>query len=367
MKTKIKIYIFHPFSRFGGADLSISRLINGLNKQKYSIEFITLNNPIINKYLKKKIKITIINKKKTIFSIFQIRRHLINERKINKYKKYIFLSNQNFANVISFFITYKLQWIKKVLIERNHIDEFKYENDIIRKFKNLFIKIGIKLLYKHADRVIGISKNLSKDLSHYTDSKVTTIYNPAYDPSILQKTVKIKKHGHKIILNVARLENQKNHFMLLRAFKIVSQKIHAKLFIIGYGSQEKKIKHFIKFNNLEKDVFIIKNQINNFNYYKIADLFVLTSNYEGFGNVLVEAGSFKVPIISTNCKSGPSEILGNGKYGSLIKINDYIKLAKTIIAKLNKKDKKNILLYKSLSRFNLKNHINSYEGIFDTI
>ena len=137
--------------------------------------------------------------------------------------------------------------------------------------------------------------------------------------------------------------------------------------LLDMALKKKKIKHFIKFNNLEKDVFIIKNQINNFNYYKIADLFVLTSNYEGFGNVLVEAGTFKVPIISTNCKSGPSEILGNGKYGSLIKINDYIKLAKTIIAKLNKKDKKNILLYKSLSRFNLKNHINSYEGIFDTI
>ena len=56
MKKKIKIYIFHPFSRIGGADLSISRLINGLNKNKYSIEFITLNNPIINKYLKKKLK-----------------------------------------------------------------------------------------------------------------------------------------------------------------------------------------------------------------------------------------------------------------------------------------------------------------------
>lgn len=367
MKKKIKIYIFHPFSRIGGADLSISRLINGLNKNKYSIEFITLNNPIIKKYLKKKIKITIINKKKTFFSIFQIRRHLINEKKINKYKKYIFLSNQNFANVVSFFITYKLQWLRKILIERNHIDEFKYENSIIRKFKNLFIKIGIKLLYKRANRVIGISKNLSKDLGCYANSKVTTIYNPAYDPAILKKTIKIKKPDYKIILNVARLESQKNHLMLLRAFKIVSQKVKVKLFIIGYGSQEKKLKEFITFNNLKKNVFIITNQINNFNYYKIADLFVLTSNYEGFGNVLVEAGTFKLPIISTNCKSGPSEILGNGKYGSLIALNDHEKLAKTIIAKLNKKDKKNILLYKSLSRFSLKNHIKLYERIFDTI
>jgi glycosyltransferase involved in cell wall biosynthesis len=155
--------------------------------------------------------------------------------------------------------------------------------------------------------------------------------------------------------------------MLLRAFKIVSQKVKVKLFIIGYGSQEKKLKEFITLNNLKKNVFIITNQINNFNYYKIADLFVLTSNYEGFGNVLVEAGTFKLPIISTNCKSGPSEILGNGKYGSLIALNDHEKLAKTIIAKLNKKDKKNILLYKSLSRFSLKNHIKLYERIFDTI
>ena len=156
--------------------------------------------------------------------------------------------------------------------------------------------------------------------------------------------------------------------MLLRSFKDLKTKLNIKLFLIGYGREEKNIRSFIKKHNLKDKIKIIKNTNHVYDYYRISDLFVLTSLYEGFGNVLVEAAMFKVPIISTNCKSGPNEILNYGKYGDLVDVNDNKKLKYLIKKNLYKKNKKKIsLMYNSLNRFDIKNHILKYEKIFEQI
>ena len=101
-----------------------------------------------------------------------------------------------------------------------------------------------------------------------------------------------------------------------------------------------------------------------------SDLFILTSKYEGFGNVLVEASAKKVPIISSNCNHGPNEILQNGKYGTLFKVGDYKDLSNKIINHFKnpsiaqKKANRN---FYDLNRFNTKDIIKSYEKIFNKI
>ena len=130
----------------------------------------------------------------------------------------------------------------------------------------------------------------------------------------------------------------------------------------------KKITKFINENKLKNKVIVVKDYKNVFKYYKLADLFVLTSLYEGFGNVLVEAGTFKIPIISTDCKSGPKEILNNGKYGDLVKLGQTKKLSKLIVKNLKFPNKNKITkMYNSLDKFNIENHINAYEKIFNEI
>ena len=360
---KIKIYIFHPYSRIGGADLSLSRLINNLNSNKYSITFITLAKPKISFYLNKKIEICILKKKRAFFSVFDLR-SIVKKNRQN-YSKIIFISNQNFANIISVLATLKLKWVKLILIERNNPVELDYS----KTFKSKLIKLLIKITYKFSDIIIAISKELSNDLEKLCNKKVTTIYNPAFDKNIFKiAKKKIKKPKYKIILNVARFEKQKNHQMLLESFKKIHNDINAKLLLIGYGSEKKKIINFINQNNLHNKIKLITRQKNIFRYYKIADLFVLTSLYEGFGNVLIEAGMFKIPIISTNCKSGPKEILRNGKYGDLVKIGDNKKLSSLILKNLMKPNKEKVLkMYNSLKIFNIKKHINEYEKIFKRI
>jgi len=366
MNDKIKIYIFHPYSMLGGADTSLSRLINNLDQNKYLINFITLKKNNLKLKENNKIKIIKINSTRTILSITKIRK-ILKKDKDKKFKKYIFLSNQNFANIISFFITFKLSWVKLCLIERNHLDEFKYN----KSFKNFLIKILIKFLYKYADKVIGISKKLSLDLKEFAKVNVQTIYNPAFDKDIYKlskKNIFLKKTTQKIILNIARLEKQKDHITLLRGFKESLKIIDSFLIIIGYGSQKKNILKFIKENNLKERVKLLDKVSNPYPYYKKANLFILTSLYEGFGNVLAEAAMFGVPIISTDCNSGPREILMNGKGGNLIKIYDYKQLSKKIISNLNLRNSKKIKIIKNnLKRFSIKKNIDSYQKMFEEI
>ena len=104
------------------------------------------------------------------------------------------------------------------------------------------------------------------------------------------------------------------------------------------------------------------------NLYQNATALIYPSKYEGFGNVLVEAAMFKLKIISSDCNSGPREILLNGKGGKLFKIGDHIDLASKILNSLKSNDKKSEnRLYNSLNRFNINRIANKYINLFKKI
>ena len=114
--------------------------------------------------------------------------------------------------------------------------------------------------------------------------------------------------------------------------------------IIGDGDKKEYLQNYINSNNLEKSVKLIGYKKNAEDYLNSADLFVLTSKFEGLPNVLLEAQSKNIPIISSDCPTGPKEILLQGKLGDLFKVGDYRKLF-YLILKFSKNKK--ILLQKS--------------------
>ena len=366
-KKKIKIYIFHPYSGKGGADLSLSRLINGLNDKKYEIDFLSLNTPLIKKKIFKKIKFIKIDSSRTLFSFFKIINYIKNDKK--DYVKKIFISNQYFANILSVIFLKQIKDIKIVLLERNHIDELKYYKNFLDFVKKKIIKFLIVLLYKKADKIIGNSYDLSRSLQKLVKKNVHTIYNPCYFFSTSNKK-KFYNNKHINILNVARLELQKDHLTLLKAINNLKSSIKFKLNIVGYGSQLFKIQKYIENNNLQDLVQLHTNVSDAAKFYKEADLFILSSIYEGFPNVLVEAAQNNVPIISTNCNSGPREILLNGKGGELIKIKDYLKISQKIeLFSKNKKTfiKKSQFCKKKLYRFDNKYNLLKFENLFNKL
>ena len=164
--------------------------------------------------------------------------------------------------------------------------------------------------------------------------KSITIYNLIESQNILKKLSKQKVNNNffsnnKNILNIltiGRLVIQKDQITILRALNLIKNKKKFRCYLIGKGKEFNNLKNFIIKYKLNKNVKILNFQNNVYPYYKKADLFILSSLYEGLPNTLIEALSFGVPIISTDCKTGPREILNKKKFVKLFIIVYYKKL-----------------------------------------
>ena len=176
-----------------------------------------------------------------------------------------------------------------------------------------------------------------------------------------QKKYTKKKDSLKLI-SVGRLTYQKDFFTLLKAIKILKNIKKIELVIIGKGVEKKKLENYALNEKFDSNVRFIGYQKNPFKFIKQADIFILTSLFEGSPNVLVEALFLKKYIISTNCPTGPREILENGKYGSLVKIGDYKQISKILMNyKKNKSISKKINLgFNSLRKFNYEINCKKY-------
>ena len=358
MKKKFNIFIFHPYPSFGGADRSIIRLINS-NKNAHFI-LISLTKCNYKKYLNKKIKYIQLSASRTIFSLFELRNIVLKLMRNSENGKNIFISNQNFANILTILSLKKIKKLKIILIERNHLDELYNYRNFVDFFKKKIILMLIKLTYKKADLVIGISKKLTADLSRFINKKVQLIYNPAMDEQLYKKNsdkVKLNKRilKKKVILNIGFFEDQKDQITILKAFNLLKKEFkNIHLVLIGRGSKFNELKSYVEINKLSKDVSLLTKIDNPKNFYKIADLFVLSSKYEGFGNVIVEALKYNCPVITSNCQSGPMEIISKGKYGDFFNVGDYYQLKNKI---------KNFLIDKSklkLKTIRAKNHLKKF-------
>jgi len=372
MKKKIKLIFFHPYSYLGGADNSLQRLIKKLDLSKFSITFVSLNNSYLKKNLSKKINFKSLKVSRAIFAIPKLRK-IIHSSNNNQFKKIIIISNQNFANIISYFSSININYIKRIFIERNHTDELNYTKNLKEKFKKSIIKFLMKIVYPKASLVIGVSTKLSKDLQTLVNTNVKTVYSPSYDKDIIKKSKNFLKlnDNFKYLINVSRFSKRKDHETTLKAFKIVTNKYNnVKLILIGYGTEHKNIITFAKNLNIYNKIIIINKTDNPYSYMRISKLLILTSIYEGFPNALVESLTIGTPVISTNMNSGASEILLNGKGGDLVKIGDYRSLSKKIISFLNSPKvllQKTILAKKQLHRFSAITHSKIYTTIFEKL
>ena len=206
----------------------------------------------------------------------------------------------------------------------------------------LFIRLTIFIFYRLADLVITVSKGIKYDLvklGFLKDEIVKVIYNPVSKTgykktnySQLELEELWSKDLHIKILSVGSLKTQKNFSNLIKAFSLLPSEIldQSQLIILGEGSERKSLEALVKDLRLQKQVFIPGFFIDPSPWFDTADLFVLSSSWEGFGNVIVEALQSGLTVVSTDCKSGPAEILDFGKYGILVKVDSPKNLAEGI-------------------------------------
>ena len=334
----------------GGVEKNLIIIANYFANRFPKVSLITYDNKF-KKYFNKKIKFIYVRNnssknQKKYYKYFICLLLLIKEYLKNK-KILVFSFQANvYVIMLSFFFNYKV-------ITRSNSSPVGWEGNIFKK--NLF-----KFFFRYAENIIVNSKKFKKEFKDKFNINTLLIYNPLNKSQILSQSKKYLKFKFfddpksLKIINIARFTEQKDHMTLLKSFNIVKKKIRCKLLIMGYGTNKVHIKKFIIKYKLSKYVKIINFQNNPYNYLNMADVFILTSKFEGLPNVLLEAQTLKKYVISSNCPTGPKEILKNGKCGDLFPVGDYEKLAELIInykAKPNKYRSKINLAYNSLSRF----------------
>ena len=209
-----------------------------------------------------------------------------------------------------------------------------------------FVRWVARHIYPWADSIIAVSNGVANDLSLSAGiprRRVTTIYDPVVTPDLLDKARTPLEHPWftpdrpPVVLGVGRLHDQKDFPTLLRAFARLHEMRQARLMILGEGKKAERLRELTALAvrlGVADDVALPGFVDNPFAYMARASVFVLSSAWEGFGMVLVEALACGCPVVSTDCPSGPAEILDGGAYGPLVAVGDDAALAQAILSVL---------------------------------
>lgn len=237
-------------------------------------------------------------------------------------------------------------------------------------YHNFFKKNIYKMIISLADDVIVNSLEFKKQMDKRFNLKVNCIFNPLNKKEIIKNSNLKSNYGflksqnkYLKILNIGRLTKQKDQITILKTMNILKKKINFRLLILGSGVEKNNLEKFINRNNLNDFVKLQEFVKNPYPIIKQTDIFILSSKYEGLPNVLLEAASLKKMIFSTNCPTGPKEILLNGKGGFLFKIGNYIELAKKINFYYKNKNKFGSKIkhaYNNLDRYDFKKNLKKY-------
>jgi glycosyltransferase involved in cell wall biosynthesis len=197
--------------------------------------------------------------------------------------------------------------------------------------------------YPWADAVIAVSRGVAEDLACLTGmprERIHTIYNPVVTPELAQKARAPVSHpwlgaaGVPLVLGAGKLKLQKDFPTLIRAFARLRARRPARLVILGEGVQRKKLEALVRELGVGADVALPGHVDNPWAWMARASVFVLSSAWEGLPGVLIEAMACGCPVVSTDCASGPAEILADGTYGPLVPVGDESALADAIDAVL---------------------------------
>lgn len=291
----------------GGAErtaANLSSLFDEYGEEVYLITFDGSN--ITYPYKGKLIDLSLGINKNVFDAIKKNIKRIIKVKKIKK--KYnldvciSFLDTPNLVNVLSGCKC------KKIVSIRNYLSLEK--PSFIRKQLIRFSSI-------RADKTVCISKNVEYDMRNFfkiKEKKLCTIYNPVDIKSLLtieeDYTFDKEFSDYFNIVTMGRLTYQKGQWNLIYAIKdIVVQYPKVRLYILGDGELKNELEELVKKLELEEHVFFLGFISNAHKFLRQCDLFVLTSLFEGLGNVLLEAMALGLPVISTDCKSGPREII----------------------------------------------------------
>jgi glycosyltransferase involved in cell wall biosynthesis len=332
-----KISFFIPSLQGGGAEKAIMNLASGLAERGLDIDLILVNakGPFLLD-LSVKVHVVDLGASRVLASLPGLVRYLRRE------KPKVVLSSLEHANIIAVFAKVLSCAPTNIILCQHTPLSFSLPspNRLIGKIMPSLVR----MCYSKADVVVSVSRGVSLDLiSNFglEANKVRTIYNPIINSQLYDLGYEnishpwFKPEHPPVIIAVGRLSVEKDYPTLIHAFHQIRSQRSVRLVIIGEGDERLKLETIIRELNLGDDVDLPGFVRNPYALMMKASCFVLSSLFEGFGNVLVEALAMGCPVVSTDCPTGPAEILEGGRWGSLIPVGDSEAMAAAILKNLD--------------------------------
>ncbi|WP_270446875.1 glycosyltransferase [Fusobacterium varium] len=379
-----KVLFYNGSLRMGGIERVLVEVLQNIDRSKMSIDLIiedgikSLN--VFEKDIPKDIKIYYLKPEELIQKTDFYRKN-----KKNIFYKIMYNIMMNYEGYI------KRKNLKEITKGQNYdvVIDFdmglsKYIESIKAKKKTTWIHSSIENWYikksrikrlgkrlKNYDKIVVICDEMKKETEKifpFLKEKLIRIYNPFNFERIIKESEQLEEKYKEylktnFIVSVMRLtENSKDFDTLINAWKLLEKKgINIILYILGEGSDRKNIEEKIKNARQEKRIILIGNVKNPYPWIKNSRILVHSSKFEGLPTILIEALILEKIVISSNCLTGPKEILMNGEIGYLYEIGDYKKLSELIIENLEMNEIKNGKIKKGIERFNKEVVMKEYE------
>ena len=332
-----RIALFMPSLAGGGAERVMVNLARGIVERGFQVDMVVAQaeGPYVDE-LPSQARIVDLAARRVATSLFALSRYLREVRPRS------LLSAQTHANIIALWAR-RVAGVDTRVVVSEHVNlghSVKYSVRLSDRLMPYFVK----KFYPWSDEVIAVSRGVADDLVDnlgVTADRIRVIYNPVVTPWLQAKTQERPDHAWlrdnqpPVVLGVGRLTEQKDFHTLIHAFADVQRKKDARLIILGEGEERPTLERLVTDLGLNDRVDMPGFVSNPFAYMAQSDVFALSSRWEGLATVIIEAMACGTTVVSTDCPSGPTEILENGKYGTLVPVGNAVALGQAILAALD--------------------------------
>jgi len=361
----VDVSLFVPSLRGGGAERAMVTLANGFAERGLKVDLVLARAE--GSYLSEvspDVRVVNLQSSRVSASLPGLVRYL------RKVRPEAMLSALNHANVIAV-IARMLAGTNVRLIVSEH-SNLSMSSSRPQNWRSRLVPLLMRSMYHRAAGVVAVSRGVADDLAktiNFPRDQITVIYNPVVTPELIEKSrvslehLWLKEGKPPVILGVGRLTPAKDFVTLIRAFAQVRAQRECHLVILGEGELRAELEQLVTSLGIAESVQLPGFTENPFVWMNRVQLFVLSSRWEGLPTVLIEAMACGTAVVSTDCPSGPDEILERGKWGKLVSVGDVEALAETILANLKNTD--TTASVKRAMSFNVENAVNEYLKILE--
>ncbi|AGB39275.1 glycosyltransferase [Natronococcus occultus] len=345
MSSQPRVSLFVPTLQGGGAELVMVTLASALSARGYDVYLVVSRaEGDLASEIPDGVTVIDFESPYLVASLPKLARHL---RKIDPDG---LIASMNGANLVAIWAKILSNTSPTTVVRVENMTTYMARD--YDKRRHRLIPYLMMVFYRFSDEIVAVSEGVAQDTAKIigTDpDDIRVVYNPVVTDNLVQKAGQPVDHpwlsngSVPVILGAGRMVPQKDFCTLIRAFRRVLRDRNARLIILGKGEQREALLELADELGISDRVSLPGFVPNQYAYMAQADVFVLSSVHEGFGNVLAEAMACGTPVVSTECKSGPAEILDGGEYGPLVPVGDSEELAEAILTVLDDPIKTHVL------------------------